>query len=84
MKIIEKGKKYIFKKGEYTFYCPKCGCKFSLDEKEMNDGHIISFNCVTCSTAFVRLQNNCPYCGKSIDALIRPYHLELVDIESEV
>ena len=84
MKIIEKGRKYIFKKGEYTFYCPKCGCKFSLDEKEMNDGYTIPFNCVTYSTAFVRLQNNCPYCGKSIDALIRPYHLELVDIESEV
>ena len=84
MKIIEKGRKYIFKKGEYTFYCPKCGCKFSLDEKEMNDGYTIPFNCVTYSTAFVRLQNNCPYCGKSIDALIRPCHLELVDIESEV
>ena len=84
MKIIEKGRKYIFKKGKYTFYCPKYGCKFSLDEKEMNNGHAIPFNCTVCSTAFVRSQNNCPYCGKSIDALIRPYHLELVDIESEV
>lgn len=84
MKIIEKGKKYIFKKGEYTFYCPKYGCKFSLDEKEMNDVYTIPFNCVTYSIAFVRLQNNCPYCDNSIDALIRPYHLELVNIESEV
>lgn len=77
MKIIEKGRKYIFKKGEYNFYCPKCGCKFSLDEKEMNDGYTIPFNCVTYSTTFINLQNTCPYCGESINAVIRPCYLEL-------